>query len=485
MKSMTAYLRGALLAAVCVAAQAADANLLKVTSIDIDRQGPEGNSLAVALTIDPRSVNPGRDREVVFTPVIISDQGTDTVTLAPIRISGRNRYYSHLRNHDLPEGATIYEAGTKEPIVYNRQTPFLPWMMKCRVDMQEQTARCCDPIEPAGITPLAEIDYEQPQFPAMFNNVMLTGDEAVERKAEGSAFIDFIVNRTEIKDTYRDNKQWLDTIIKTIDLVKKDPDAVITKITIKGYASPEGSYSNNVRLAMGRTQALKEYVLGQIEIDRALMHTDYEPEDWEGFERRLRAIELPHKQEILDIIASPLEPDPKNAEIERRFPREYDFIHDSIYPALRHSDYTVNYNIRTFVDIDELKRVYAADPTKLRPVDFQRIASTYPAESPEQDEVYLTASRIYPLDPEAAVNAANIYMRQRRYDLAADRLRYAGESPEAQYSRATLAALNGDLTRARDLFARTGTPAAEAEAAKIDGILNRTKVTYLITPEQK
>lgn len=159
------------------------------------------------------------------------------------------------------------------------------------------------------------------------------------------------------------------------------------------------------------------------------MHTDYEPEDWEGLRRRMETLSIPHKAEIISIIDSNLEPDPKNSEIQRRYPNEYKFLLDSIYPALRHSDYTVNYRIRTFVDIEELKRVYASDPSKLRPIDFQRIAVTFPEGSTKRDDVFLTASKIYPMDPEAALNAANVYIKRGEPGLAAERLRYAGDTP--------------------------------------------------------
>ena len=97
--------------------------------------------------------------------------------------------------------------------------------------------------------------------------------------------MDFVVNRTEIRPDYRGNRKEIAKIIESIDKVKNDPDATITRITIKGYASPEGSYANNVRLAMGRTAALKEYVRKHYNFDQEIMMTDYEPEDWAGSAR--------------------------------------------------------------------------------------------------------------------------------------------------------------------------------------------------------
>lgn len=152
--NITRTLSTALMAAAATVAVSAatEGHLLKVTDIDIARQGTGGDKLLVAVTIDPRSVNPGRDREVVFTPQITSAAG-DTVNLAPIRVAGRNRYYSHLRNDDLEDGAVIYEAGSRQLIEYRKVIDFEPWMQRCRIDMAERIGHCCDPIVPAGVTP--------------------------------------------------------------------------------------------------------------------------------------------------------------------------------------------------------------------------------------------------------------------------------------------------------------------------------------------
>ena len=455
-----------------IPAIAGEGELLKVTDIQVARRG---NALSLILDIDPRSVNPGRDREVIFTPVAISASGTDTVAFPAIRIAGRNRDYSHLRNHNLPEGERMWSAGSHDLIEYRKEIPFEPWMERCHIDMRQATGRCCDPILHDADIPMAELDYTTPAVLPVINFVELTGDEAVERTAEGSAYIDFIVNRTEIRPTYRRNKVELAKIIESIDLVKNDPDATITRVTIKGFASPEGSYSNNVRLAMGRTQALKEYVREHYNFDPEIMFTDYEPEDWEGLRLRLLDLDIPHRQEILQIV-------------QKRYPAEYKFLLDSIYPALRHSDYTVKYRIRTFVDIEELKAVYATNPANLRPVDFQRIAATYPSDSPEYEQVYLKAVELYPNDPEANLNAANIALRHGDTAKTADYLRNAGDSPEAVFTRATLAAANGDLPRAVELFgmaAGAGMEAAARERERIDAIMNRPSVTYLIQPSSK
>lgn len=483
---MKPYLKYAAAAALSLAALSAQGeSLVRLSDINIRRAG---DKLDVAMDIIPREIRPGRDNEVIFTPVLISQEGTDSLCLPAVRIAGRNRYYTHVRNRDIAPGEKVYPANSKEVISYRREVPYQAWMERSRLDMRQQVGNCCRPLRPDVDTPLAVLDFEEPRLNAAFRFVELTGDSAIELTAEGRAYVDFVVNRTEIKPTYRRNKDEIAKIIASIDKVRNDPDATITRITIKGYASPEGPYDNNVRLAMGRTESLKEYVRRHYRFDPEIMNTDYEPEDWEGLREWLKTCTLPHRAEILAIAESDMSPDPRNSAIQTRYPQEYKLMLDSVYPGLRHSDYTVRYRIKAYATVEELLEVYRKTPERMRPVDFQRIAAVYPTGSREYREIMTTAVERHPYDPEANLNAATIAMQDGDLTGAARYLDRAGDSAEAVYSRGVLAGLNGDLQRAKALFdqaAAQGLEIARQESERADALLRRPTVEYLITPTGK
>lgn len=454
--------------------------LLKVSDVKVFRHGDE---LTVALDINPRSVNPGRDKEVTFVPVVRAAGSADSLELPMVKIAGRNRYFSHLRNKNLPVGAKVYNAGSNEIIEYRAEVPFLPWMERCQIDMRQDLANCCEAPEVGPETPIARLDFVRPSYVPEFNFVELTGDSAIELTAEGRAYVDFIVNRTEIRPTYRRNKVEIAKIIASIDKVKNDPDATITRITIKGYASPEGPYDNNIRLAMGRTASLKEYVREHYNFDPEIMSTDYEPEDWEGLRAWVEKCTLPHREEILQIIDSPMAPDPKNSAIQQTYPQEYKLILDSVYPGLRHSDYTVKYRIKAYATVEELLEVYKVTPERMRPVDFQRIAAVYPTGSDKYKEIMMKAVEIHPYDQKSNLNAATIAMQAGDLTTAAEYLDRAGDSAEAIYSRGVLAGMQGDLDRASQYFVRAadlGFEEGAKQKAAIEAIVNRNTVEYLI-----
>lgn len=462
-------------------------SMLKVERLNVSRVD---STLHVSIDIAPKSLRPGSNREVVFTPVVRGKESADSVVLDPIVFAGRNRYFSHLRNGDIIAGEQIYRAGEKGIVEYDRYVPWANWMENCCIYMREETQNCCKPVKPLCTSPIADITTVPPlstDAAESLGYIALTGDNTIEMEEQGRAFIDFIVNRTEIREDYRKNPIELKKITESINVIKNDPDAIITRLSIKGYASPEGSYDNNVRLAMGRTESLKEYVRKKYDFDPEIMMTSYEPEDWNGLRNWLETCSLPNRDEIIAIVDSDMAPDPKDLAIRQRFPKEYKILLDSVYPALRHSDYTIRYVIRTFADIEELLATYATAPQRLRPVDFYRVAETFPEGSAEFEEVLLQASDIYPHDEQASINAANILMRRGRMTEASEKLSHAGESGEAYFSRGMLAAINQDNERAEFFLSK-------AEQLGIDDALpflervrknnDRQTITYLIQGQE-
>ena len=81
-----------------------------------------------------------------------------------------------------------------------------------------------------------------------------------QRIVEGRAFLDFPINETFIDSKYRRNPEELKRLRKTIEHALFDKSIRVQRVTFHGYASPESPYSNNTRLAKGRTLSLKQYV---------------------------------------------------------------------------------------------------------------------------------------------------------------------------------------------------------------------------------
>lgn len=168
------------------------------------------------------------------------------------------------------------------------------------------------------------------------------------------AYIDFPVDKIELHANYRRNPAQLDSIVNTINTVKRDSSIEIVGIEIHGYASPESPYAHNEYLAKNRAEALTAYVRRMVNLPDTLFKVAYTAEDWDGLREYIKDSNLEHKQQILDIANDEsLDPDAREAKVKKLYPREYKFMVDVWYPALRHSDYRIFYKVNKVEEIEE------------------------------------------------------------------------------------------------------------------------------------
>lgn len=454
--------------AVASAAAAHDIGPLAVSGFNVDCSD---SVITVTMTVDPAAMRLGREESLPLTPVIYGADSTMSVRLDSVCVVGRNRYYRECRAGSRA-AAPVLRAGSDAPYTCRASVRRLPWMELSTVAVATDLRGCCGKPQSTASVPVAEIDLRPRTFSRPV--IAVEAPPATDSKTvelSGRAYIDFRVNRTEIDPDYRKNPVELGKILATINTVRDNPDATVTDITIKGYASPEGSYANNTRLAKGRTASLRGYVAARYPFPASVFHDEYEPEDWAGLRDSVAASALPRRQEILAVIDSDLAPDARDAELRRRFPAEYKYLLENIYPALRRSDYRVRYNIRQYTDIDEIRRVMRTRPGNLSLSEFYLLASSYPVGSDEYNEVFETAARIYPDDPVSNYNAAAVAVNRGEFATARACLDRVPASPATDYMTGVMLACEGRLAEARTALARAadaGVKGASEPLARVD-----------------
>ncbi len=447
-----------LMAMAAVSATAATQSVT-VSDVNVERSA---SSLVVTMNLDATAMKLKSDREIKYIPVITN--GTERRELPEVIIAGRNRYIQNQR-HDTPEApAILSRAG--HTVSYSTVVPYEQWMEESRLVLVEDECDCGVTTLSSGQTSeLASIDFVERVFAPQF--VMVTPPAELEktRSAKGSAYVDFPVNRTEISPTYRRNPEELAKIRSTIDVVANDPDSRITSVTIVGFASPEGTYANNERLAKGRSASLAEYVRGLYSFDADVMHTSWVAENWEGLRNYVATCSLPDTTALLAVIDdTSLAPDVREWRLKSKFPQDYAFLLKNVYPGLRRSDYTVDYVVRSFVTVEEIRQVMATAPQKLSLNEIYVVANFLEPDSDPYREAFELAVRMYPDDPVANLNMAAIALRRDELNAAAGYLAKAGNSPRATYARGVLAAKQGDNATANTLL-KSAADAGIAEAA--------------------
>lgn len=418
---------------------------VSIKSFNINR---EGKYLTVKMNLDLNKLDVDANRAVLLTPRLVN--GTDSLDLPAVGIYGRRRYYYYVRNgigSISGESETIYRASSKpDSVAYNNLAEYEKWMDGAMLKFHRSDWGCCHEIvaEYEGILGrhreafFPELIFVQPKTEIMKS-----------RSLSGSAYIDFPVDQTVIYPDYRRNTTELGKIQATIDSVRNDKDVTITSVWLKGFASPESPYKHNTELAIGRTAALKKHIGQLYHFADSIIQTDYEPEDWAGLRRYVEQSNINYRAEILTLIDSDMEPDAKEAKIKRTYPNEYRFMLQNFYPALRHTDYRIDYNIRKFNKVEEIKRIMAEQPQKLSLNEFYLVAGKYEPGTDEFTDVFETAVRMFPNDEIANLNAANAAIRRDDFATARRYLDKAGDSAEAVYARGALAIREKDYDTAR------------------------------------
>lgn len=429
-----------MLAIGAMAAQAAPAgrDIIPGVSVDSFSMNREGKYLAVDMDLNLDRLKVGSNRAVLLTPRLV--HGADSLDLPSIGIYGRRRYYYYVRNGVgtiTGQDETAFQANDKPTqIDYSNLAEYQDWMEGAALKFYRSDWGCCHKLIAQYEGTLGRLRQ------AFFPELIFVQPKAELRKARslsGSAFIDFPVDQTVIYPDYRRNTVELAKIQATIDSVRNDVDVTIDSVSLKGFASPESPYKHNTDLAIGRTAALKKHIQQLYHFEPSTIKTAYEPEDWDGLRRFVENSNIDHRAEILALINSDMEPDAKEAKIKKLYPAEYRFMLQNFYPALRHTDYRIDYVIRSFNNVDEIKRIMASQPQKLSQNEFYLVAQEYEPSSDEFTNVFETAIHLFPNDTVANLNAANAAMRQGNYDRARQYLLKAGDSAEAVYARGALA----------------------------------------------
>lgn len=427
-----------------------------------------GDVLLVDLTFDLSELKVASSRSLIYTPLI--QRGDSVRVLPPLLVNGRDRQILYERTERNPieheEFAIRRKNGEAQSFDYHARVPYGRWMDRSELVLVEDDCGCGWESENSDRSVPYPINLVREPNPLMVYIAPMA--EVKTRSLSGSAYLDFPVNQTVIRPDYRRNTTELAKIRETIESVRDDQFATITRISIKGYASPEGSYANNERLAKGRSEALLEYVKGLYDLTGVETSVDYEPEDWAGLESRVERLDLDSKEAILAVIrdASITDPDARDNALKRLNGGEtYRYILNEIYPALRHSDYEVSYTIRPF-SVEEAKELIYKDPKQLSLEEMFQVAQTYETGSPEFKEVFEIAVRMYPDDPVSNLNAANTALLNGN---PADARRYLAKAPDTAQKRLAEGVaywLEEDFERAKAIFESLANDPMVSEQAK-------------------
>ena len=409
------------------------------------------DSVTVSMQMDVTDTRIKSGGSLILAPRLSGADGKGSAYVPPVELMGRKRRIYLQRNPETAytsdEMYRVIEKKRKEKqlVEYTVTVPYASWMEHSRLQIVEDLCGC-GKVESGNLNELAQADLS---FRPRLAYVVPEAEPVKARELSGKAFLDFRVNRTEIDPSYRQNPVELKRILASIDTVKNDRDFTVTEITIKGYASPEGSYAVNKRLAEGRTEALKKYIVDRYGFDKSVIRVESEPENWQGLVEYVSASNLNDKEQILDFIENgPSDIDQKEKQMRAKFPASYNVLLNDCYPGLRRTDYRIDYVIRSF-KLEEAKALVKTAPRRLSLEEMFAVAQTYEPGSEDFNRVFDVAVKMYPDDETANINAANALLEQGRAEEALKYLdKVKNSSPEAANARGVAYILLKDYEKA-------------------------------------
>lgn len=452
-------------------AQEQAAKDMKVLNKEIKKKG---NKVNVYMDLNLDDVKLASNKGLILTPILY--KGEDTLKLPAVEVMGNKRYiyYQRTKKTATQNPLIVAKRENKEPqtLRYAYSTPYQDWMKNSNFAISNDACGCNQKLLAENLLTNNGEALVTPQ--QLYQAYQQPKAEAVKiRQENGSARLNFRINKWDIVKDLGNNTNELATIKQTLDLVKNDPDVTITSITLHGYASPDGSYANNNKLSRNRTQALYNYLLKTYPIDKKLFKVESTAEDWEGTLEYIKSHNIPQKEAALKIINSDMTPDQKEQTLAAKAGEAFRFLVDKVWPSLRRTDYTIEYDVKAF-NLEEARRVINTRPQKLSLQEMYMVANSYPKGSEEYNNVFDTAVKMFPEDKLANLNAALAAIDRGDKVSAEKYLKKAGTGAEVDNARGCLAVLNEDYEAAKQYFQKAvagGLKGAQENLDKLNKIV--------------
>jgi hypothetical protein len=390
-------------------------------------------------------------QSVILSPELIDTTTNRQVDFPLIFINSRNQhiYYNRELKDEYPDAMELLKKkGKNLKIDYLRSVKYEPWMKNAVLKVRKLSC-ACNRMKDRGEEFLDGFEKEKPEiklFPVYLLPPADKGDKVREEK--GSAYLCYVVNKWDILPNYMDNPVELQKIYNSVNYVKSDSDVTITRMTIEGYASPEGSYSHNVMLSENRTQALKDYLKKTGIAKDVRMVASGKGENWNGFLEYLnKNYDIPQRSILLRIANSSISEDEKEKRMRAEAPQGYKYCLDNCFPSLRCTNYTVVYTVRPFT-LEESERIFETRPINLSLNEIYRLADKYASNETKYYEIIRKAYLLYPNDSYINLTMAYLAIKKGEADEAAGYLEKVNDCPEKILNEGLVAYLKGDFEKA-------------------------------------
>ena len=277
----------------------------------------------------------------------------------------------------------------------------------------------------------------------------------VAQKQEAN--IQFLIQQANLRKSELQNNSVQEFVRLLNDIAQNQEGLDLQNIEVSAYASPDGGYSLNEKLAGQRQSAASKYVQDQMKKANITspVDTKYTAEDWEGFQQLVAASNIQDKDVILRVLSMYQDPEEREQQI-KNISSAFRELADGILPQLRRARMIINYNVVGRSD-DQILSQINTDPSKLT-IEEMLYGANLISNDNAKEAVYKKAAELYPNDARALNNIAMIEYAKGNYSeaqkWAQKALSVNSNLAEANANLGMLALQQGNVQQAENYIAK-------------------------------
>ena len=285
-------------------------------------------------------------------------------------------------------------------------------------------------------------------------------EDAFQRVSEQKqqANIKFLIGQAQLRKSELQNNS-VQEFVRLINKIVADQEGMaLDNIEVSAYASPDGGYELNEKLANKRQDVTNDYLQKEMKKAKldAPVDTKYTAEDWEGFQELVAASDIQDKDVILRVLSMYKDPEEREQQI-KNISAAFRELTDGILPQLRRARMTINYQL-VGRDDEQILAQMKSDATQLSIEEILYGATLYDNNVASSEAAYKKAIELYKNDPRAYNNLACLAYAKGKYDEAKQWLNMAAaidrNQAETNANLGLLALKQGDMLSAESYIAK-------------------------------
>ena len=213
-----------------------------------------------------------------------------------------------------------------------------------------------------GVIATSEL-YKQ----TMLNGGAILAPDSFQRitAQKQEAQVKFLINQANLRKSELQTNSVQEFVAMLKKINREHEKLNLKDVEVQAFASPEGNLLFNDNLANRRQNNSQDYVNQQLKDNKmeANVVGGYTAEDWEGFEKLVKASNIQDKDVILRVLSMYEDPYEREQQI-RNMSAGFRELAEGILPELRRSRMIINYEVIGRSD-QQIKDQYKSDPAQL------------------------------------------------------------------------------------------------------------------------